>query len=399
MKKSAALLITLLIVSSLGLMALVVGKSAVLALIVNTRNTDGVIAEELARGGIEYGLMRCTATTDAIEMGSPQDPNYHKVLGDGQVDIWIAGHNTGVNRTCQIVANGWIRGSYKRHELSYSGAGVPPVVPEDNTAYLFLGWENVGRFFSISSQMAGDYDFFVETQYISNNSGAPGSYTNWPVYRHFAGSPIDWPRYEATIIRRISQGTVRVLNSTGALVGILHIYREDPSGTISYPGLPGVKLVDEGRFVDSTIAAENWDNILAYSMVGLTRKKTDLNEWYADLVRSGDRRTAEETFNYAIAKYNSEILPGVHFLVAEENADQTTKLIKGRLFGYSNDTQLGEFQGSAVSESHFFPDFGAENGTLYVTATGEKCINPHPFFCVAKFLQIDHPNFRYKLVP
>jgi hypothetical protein len=57
-KKSTALLITLLIIASLGTMALIVARSAISGSMVNSRMADELVADEASFAGIELYLLR-----------------------------------------------------------------------------------------------------------------------------------------------------------------------------------------------------------------------------------------------------------------------------------------------------------------------------------------------------
>ena len=63
MKRAAALLITLIIVSSLGVMALVAVSSTMSSLIYNVKTSDQVIADEASLAGIELYLSPDDAAT------------------------------------------------------------------------------------------------------------------------------------------------------------------------------------------------------------------------------------------------------------------------------------------------------------------------------------------------
>lgn len=114
MKKAAALLITLLIISSLGLMALVAARSAISGLSRTTRIADELIADQASYAGLELflvdrgnlsligGTYTCNLENDIVSLSDDctvsSGPTGHFVTiepkedtGDGSVRIFSTG--------------------------------------------------------------------------------------------------------------------------------------------------------------------------------------------------------------------------------------------------------------------------------------------------------------------
>lgn len=137
-RKSAALLIGLLIITVAGTVALTMAKSVIAGTGTASRLSDSIIAEEASQAGVEYALYQCkiapifTSGFTPIPMPSPEfdletdTPHRHVNVADSEYQDTITrdpnpiipGDTTGYNRVCNISSIGQYVKTYKKHTLN-----------------------------------------------------------------------------------------------------------------------------------------------------------------------------------------------------------------------------------------------------------------------------------------
>jgi len=149
MKKSAALIMALLIISVVAIFAFTLARSLISSIARTGRSSDAMIAQEAAKGGIEWGLLQlkncnpapgstnntcylslCTLNfpTDATTPSSctivaNKNPSerYADIWGSVRVDRALTG---AITRTGNVYAIGQIAGVYKGLKATISSSGV-----------------------------------------------------------------------------------------------------------------------------------------------------------------------------------------------------------------------------------------------------------------------------------
>lgn len=123
-KKSAALIIALLIISAVAIFAFTAARSIVVSIAQTSRDSDAMIAAEAARGGLEYGLLQGWCNSPTVDRGWGTNPDYTSPnLGSGQkFEVWWAVSDQVFpwpGKGCEIKSVGSIGSTYSSIASTY----------------------------------------------------------------------------------------------------------------------------------------------------------------------------------------------------------------------------------------------------------------------------------------